>query len=129
MHIIPLQLKTLAEKLLDDFSYIIRITCNSFPGNGLSLITILPQKRSLNQVVHSSKTSQIDFFSFHTNISPPSDFDQFFLLTLVETDYVLNFVTRIATLDFDPLTLDEAKANSNLSHWSKALNAKYSLVP
>ena len=95
-----LHLKSLAKKLPDGFSNTTRITRNPLPGVGLSPITVLPQKRSVDSVQPSSKMLQIDPISLHSNLSTLSD--------------------------TDPVTLNEAKSRPNWPQWLAALNAEYS---
>ena len=47
------------------------------------------------------------------------------LCTSTKQEHVMTFVQTIASLDSDPLTLEDAKASSNWPKWQIALQAEY----
>jgi len=101
-----LHLKTLAERLLDEFTNSIRITRNLLLGTGSSPLTILPKKRRSEALAPSEPQTNLVHLK-------PSDFVQ------------QSFSCDETHLDLDPLTLDEAKSRPNWPQWLIALQTKY----
>ena len=57
-----------------------------------------------------SQNAQSNLFSLYNNLLPLSDSYQIYFYTLAKTNSILTFISSIAIIDSNPLTLDEAQA-------------------
>ena len=117
-----LGLKTLAEKLPDEFTNIPRVARNPLPGAGLAPLSIRPERQPVEKP--PAKKSQVSNLS---DVIPPSEpiESEPLLCTSAEQEQVMSFVQDITSLENDHLTLDEAKASPDWAKWQTTLQAEY----
>ena len=115
-----LDLQTLAEKLLDGFSNIPRITRNPLPGSGPAPLSIRPERQPLEPpTVKKVKVSN------HTALDLPLAALEPEVFTCSAAEQVLSFIQEITHPDSDPLTLAEAKASPDWPKWNAAIQTEY----
>ena len=117
-----LDLKSLAEKLPDGFTNISRVTRNPLPGAGPAPISIRPERQAIESP--TAKKPKISHLSDAPSLTEQLEPEPI-LCTPPEHELVMTFVQTMASLDSDPLTLEDAKASSDWPKWQVALQAEY----
>ena len=117
-----LDLKNLAEKLPNGFTNIPRVTRNPLPGAGPAPISIRPE-RQLVEKPHAKKP-RVNNLSNVIPLPEPTESEPM-LCTSTEQEQIMSFVQNIASLENDPLTLDEAKASPDWPKWQTTFKAEY----
>ena len=117
-----LDLKSLAEKLPDGFTNISRVTRNPLLGVSPVPISIRPERQAIESP--TAKKPKISHLSDAPSLTEQLEPEPI-LCTPPEHELVMTFVQTMASLDNDPLTLEDAKASSNWPKWQIALQAEY----
>ena len=117
-----LDLKSLAEKLPDRFTNISRVIHNPLSGASPAPISIHPERQPVE--TPSAKKPRVSNLSDILPSSEPIESEPM-LCTSTKQEQVMSFVQTIASLDNDPLTLEDAKASPYWPKWQIALQAEY----
>jgi hypothetical protein len=117
-----LDLKTLAKRLPDGFTNIPRITRNPLLGTGPAPLSIRPEKQPIEKPSKLVKCARV---SHHSDCTIQPIEPEPLSCTLAEQEHVMAFVHEMATLESDPLTLEQAKSSLDWPKWHDAIQAEY----
>ena len=117
-----LDLKSLAEKLPDGFTNISRVTRNPLPGLDPVPTSICPERQAIESP--TAKKPKISHLSDVPSLTEQLEPEPI-LCTPLEHELIMTFVQTMASLDNNPLTLEDAKASLDWPKWQVALQAEY----
>ena len=117
-----LDLKSLAKKLPDGFTNISQVTRNPLPGASPAPISIRPERQAIESP--TAKKPKISHLSDAPSLTEQPQPEPI-LCTPSEHELVMTFVQTMASIDSDPLTLEDAKASSDWPKWQVTLQAEY----